>query len=118
MRNYLLNDYYLRNKNQEVFGLSNYDVFTSNGDYFIDLLIPGIEKKDIKIDYNDGKLTIRGERKEKDGVDYLNKNSFFGKIVENYKIPFEPEKIKAELNNGVLRICLKRKKKDIPSIEF
>lgn len=100
--------------------LMSYDFgsIESSGNYFLEIMLPGFEKEDINIDYNEKELIIKAERKENEKFEYYSKGSFFGKINERFKLSFEPEEIDAKYENGVLRVELKRKKKDIPKIKF
>ena len=89
-----------------------------SGDYFIDVMLPGFKKENIKLDYDNKSIIVKAERTEDDNISYALKNSGFGKISERWKISFEPKEINATYENGVLRILMKRKKEDIPKINF
>lgn len=95
-----------------------YDTYEHKGDFYIELMLPGFKKEDIKIDYDDKKINIKIERNKNEEFDYYKNNSFFGKATETFKIHFEPESIDAEFNEGVLRLKLKKKESNIPIIKF
>ena len=95
----------------------NYDTYKIDDDFYIDVMLPGFKKEDIKLDYDDRLLTIKIERAKRDDVEYEIVRSFYGKSQKVFSLEFEPEKIEAEFENGVLRIKLKKKKSKI-SIKF
>jgi len=74
--------------------------------------LPGIEKKDIKIEIKDNALYLAGERKsdEKKDVSYHRRERIFGTFRRQIALPYkvEPEKILAKLEEGVLTIEIER----------
>jgi HSP20 family protein len=85
--------------------------------------LPGMKKEDIKITYENGLLTISGERKreEKDGDhNYYCIERRFGSFSRSVKLPIEvqADKIKANYNDGILHLTLPkaeaRKPHEIP----
>ena len=91
------------------FGISpSYDVEETDTHYVYAIDIPGIDKKDIKIEAVANSLVITGERREdsKNG----NKSRFrrFGRFQKIFTLPhvIDPKKIEAGYENGVLRIAI------------
>jgi len=79
-----------------------------------DLLLPGIESKDIDIRFENGVLTLRGERKleHEDKRDkYHRVELSYGTFTRSFSLPgtIDAEKIKAESKNGVLTVLLPKK---------
>ena len=79
--------------------------------YHIDADLPGIDKKDIKVDIHKNVLTISGERKTKDEVkeeDYYKVETSFGKFSRSFTLPenADVENITATGDNGVLEIVI------------
>jgi HSP20 family protein len=79
--------------------------------YFLDLAIPGIDKKDLKIDVNEDVLTISHEsesesEKNKDG--YKRKEFSYSAFSRSFYIPenTDREKIEANYKDGVLSVAL------------
>lgn len=73
--------------------------------------IPGVDPKDIDVQFHDGMLTIRGEKKtEKDDKekDYHLVERSYGMFERSFTLPFEVEsdKIEASFDKGVLRVSL------------
>lgn len=86
------------------------DVYEEKDKYLLTLDTPGIKEEDIKIEYNDGELTIRCERKfEKNENSKVHRRErFYGKYARSFAIneSIKDDEIKAELKDGVLSIIL------------
>jgi HSP20 family protein len=83
--------------------------------YYIEVDLPGVDKKDIDIDVNENTLTISGERKISDKVeedDFYKVESVFGKFERSFSLPedADPNKIEAKNENGVLEVVIPKKK--------
>ncbi len=76
--------------------------------------IPGIDEKDVEIEFADGVLTIRGEKKleqeEKDKGYYLMERSY-GSFIRRIPVPVDvdEERIDAKFEKGVLTVTLPKK---------
>jgi len=97
---------------------TKYDVYVLDDDTYIDVMLPGFEKDNIKIDYFDKKLSINAKRTVDENKRYQIKKSFFGEFEETFIIGFEPEEIEGGYENGVLTLKLKRSEKEKPKIKF
>ncbi len=79
--------------------------------FFVKLEVPGIEPKDIEVLYQNGMLTVRGEKKtemeEKDARHYRTERSW-GTFVRNLRLPaaVDEKMIAATFKNGVLTVTL------------
>ena len=94
--------------------------FAEKADVFmVKLEVPGIEPKDIEVLYQNGLLTIRGEKKseieEKDARYYRTERSY-GSFARSFSLPnvVDTEKIKAEYKDGVLNVTLPTKEEAKP----
>ena len=79
--------------------------------YFLDLAIPGIDKKDLKIDINEDVLTISSEKKsenEEESDGYKRKEFSYSSFCRSFYIPenASKEKIEASCKDGVLNVTL------------
>ncbi|EJF08523.1 MULTISPECIES: Hsp20/alpha crystallin family protein [Pontibacter] len=79
---------------------------TENG-YEIEVALPGIRKEDISIDFQEGKLTISGERrfeKKEEGRRYQMLETQYGTFSRSFYLPdnVNADKISAQLQDGVL----------------
>ena len=87
------------------------DVFARNGDLVVRLDLPGMDLKNIHIQYAEGELVVTGERKEVKEIkeeDYFRKESFYGTFERHLPLPKEIKEsdIKATYDNGVLEIVM------------
>jgi HSP20 family protein len=85
--------------------------------YVLDLAIPGMDKKDLKIDINEDVLTISSETKSeteesKDG--YKRKEFSYSSFCRSFYIPenVERDKIEANYKDGVLSVALPKQKEE------
>ncbi|WP_419766357.1 MAG: Hsp20/alpha crystallin family protein [Arcobacter sp.] len=79
--------------------------------YHIDVDLPGVNKKDIKVDIHKDILTISGERKTKEEIkedDYYKIETSFGKFSRSFNLPenADLENIEASGENGVLEVVV------------
>ncbi len=90
------------------------DVRDSNGEITVTSELPGLNEKDIEVSVSDDTLTIRGEKKaekeEKGEGRYWMERSY-GAFYRNIPLPcpVDPNRVAAQLKNGVLEIHLPKK---------
>lgn len=73
--------------------------------------LPGIDKKDLKVNLENNLLTIRGERKaerEEKGKNYYRSERAFGTFQRTFTVSerVKSDSIKADYKNGVLTVTL------------
>ena len=99
------------------------DVFETTDGYVFRMEVPGIQKEDISIEFKDGSLMVRGERKSDTEVkqdDYHRVESYSGTFYRSFRLPetVDHQKIDASLKNGILRLTIakaeEKKPKTIP----
>ncbi|MDR2910049.1 MAG: Hsp20/alpha crystallin family protein [Bacteroidales bacterium] len=85
--------------------------------YSLDLAVPGMDKKDLKIDINDDVLTVSAESKqetaeEKDG--YWKEEFNYSSFCKSFQIPenIDRDKITAGYRDGVISILLPKSGED------
>ena len=116
-RNYYLNDYF------DLFDKTGYkekeymktDIFESNNRYIIETDLPGIKKENIKINYENGYLTITVTKNTltSNPSTYIRRERFYGEIKRSFYIGIKKETdIKATYHEGILKISFP--KEDIP----
>ena len=88
----------------------NCDIYEKEGKYNVVLDIPGFDKKDIKIDVENGYLTVKAYRKEEnDEKDkhYIKRERVYGSFKRQFYIgDVDTEDIKAEFKDGTLKIIV------------
>lgn len=87
------------------------DIREKEGEYALDIDLPGFNKEDIKIDLTDGYLTVSASRTEttesKDKHNtYLHQERFMGECSRSYYVGenLKEEDIRANFKNGTLEI--------------
>lgn len=95
------------------------DVKESEKDYTLEVELPGINKKDINIDFHDGYLTVsatrehRQDEQDKKG-NYIRRERSYGNFSRSFYVgDIDKKDIDASLEGGILKIVLpKQEKKD------
>ncbi|GAA4310001.1 Hsp20/alpha crystallin family protein [Nibribacter koreensis] len=77
----------------------------------IEVSLPGLKKEDISLDFQQGRLTISGERQfnqEKKEKRYHMVESQYGSFSRSFQLPdvVDPKNIEAVFENGVLRVTV------------
>lgn len=84
------------------------DIYEKDGDYHIEMDVPGFNKEDINIDIKDGYLNISAERKnetKEEDKNYIRKERVYGAFKRSFYIgDIEVNDIKAKFENGMLKI--------------
>lgn len=96
------------------------DVEDNGKEYLIEAEMPGVDKKDINVELNDGKLTIsitRDESSETKKKNFIHKERCYNSMSRSiYLEDSKPDAIKAKLENGVLKIIVPKVEKPNNSI--
>jgi HSP20 family protein len=90
------------------------DIRESDDEFIVTAELPGLEKDQVNVEYKDGVLTLRGERKQEREVkeeNYHRMERSFGAFHRSFTLPgaIDEEKIGAKMKNGVLEIRLPKK---------
>jgi HSP20 family protein len=85
------------------------DIFETTDEYVFKLDVPGLSKEDVKVEIENGVLTISGTRKEDKEAkkeDYLRIESYEGAFSRSFTLPknVDAEKVVANIKNGVLEL--------------
>ena len=80
--------------------------------------VPGMDEKDLRINYEDGLLTVSGERQfeRKDDHNYHRIERSYGSFVRTFSLPrsVDASKIAANYRNGILEISIPKKEEAKP----
>ncbi len=80
-------------------------------EFVVQFDIPGVKKEEVKIEFENGRITVSGERKksteEKDEKHFLSE-TYFGSFMRSFTLPtaVDENKIDAKYESGVLTIAL------------
>lgn len=84
------------------------DIYEKDGRVFIELDTPGFKKENIKIDIDDGYLTIEGEtntENDDSSKNYIRKERFSSSFKRQFYVgKVEENDINAKFNDGVLLV--------------
>ena len=117
-RNYYLNDYF------DMFNMPlnkeymKSDIYELDNKYYLEIDLPGIKKENIKINYENGYLTISAEKNvlSSGPNTYIRRERFYGEIKRSFYIGMKKDTdLKAKYINGILTITFP--KADIPKKE-
>ena len=89
------------------------DVVENDKEFLLKFDVPGIDKKDIDIEVQNGMLTVSGERSYENKDDRKHRiESYYGSFSRSFTLPenVSENDIKAEQHNGVLSLHLKKNK--------
>lgn len=85
----------------------------ANDNYLVEVELPGIKKEEVTIEVSGRRLTVRGERKQRDRVGVLRHNErIVGSFCYEVMLPDEVDvdKIDASLAEGVLTVKVPKTK--------
>ncbi len=92
------------------------DIRETEGEYIIEMELPGFKKEDVEAELKDGYLTVRAEHhennEEKDKAGhYIRKERYFGNFARSFYVGdvVTQEDIKAEFKDGILTLDVPKK---------
>ena len=85
------------------------DVFEDDGAYTFRADLPGLDKKDVNVSFEDNVLTLAGERhfeEKEDKGQYRRLERRYGKFTRSFSLPgqIESSKVDASFTDGVLSV--------------
>ena len=111
--NFFKNDYHENHVSRCSSPATN--IFESENDFRIEMLLPGLNREDVQMVYQNNLLTIKVEKEhnENDEQSYKYAHREFGSFnfEKQYKLPksVDTEKINAKFENGILLVTLPKK---------
>jgi len=95
------------------------DVQETESEYLIKADLPEVKKDDVKVELQDGLLTVEGERKqekEEKGKKFHKIEREYGKFVRRFALPTDVDgaKAQAEFKEGVLSVHLPKSARATP----
>ena len=102
------------------------DIKEKTDKYLIGIELPGYQKENIKIDVEDGYLTVHAEinsdNEEKEEAKFVRRERYVGSCSRSFYVGNEvkSEDIKASFKNGILKIEVPKKeyKKELPEKKY
>jgi HSP20 family protein len=90
-------------------GWPHTDIVETDKEYRVTADLPGLEEKDIELTFEDGVLTLKGEKKvEHDSNGMLHSERYYGRFQRALSIgpDVDKDKVNASFKNGVLTVVL------------
>ncbi|MDD4088362.1 MAG: Hsp20/alpha crystallin family protein [Tissierellia bacterium] len=98
------------------------DVQENDSDYLIEAELPGVDREEVNIDMNEGRMTISVQREEninEENKNYVHKERRFSSMSRSlYLDGAKSTGIKAKLENGVLNIKVPKENKPDSSVKI
>ncbi|MFD2203439.1 Hsp20/alpha crystallin family protein [Shivajiella indica] len=93
------------------------NVIENDKEFKLELSAPGFDKKDFKVEVNDGILNISAEKEKKfeeEKENYRKKEFSYSSIRRSFRLPetVMDEKIDAKYENGILNVVLPKNDKE------
>jgi HSP20 family protein len=90
------------------------NVTETTKEFKVELAAPGLEKKDFKVEVENGVLTVSAEKqeeKEENDKNWIRKEFSYNQFARSFQLPDNTlaDKIDAKYENGVLKIALPKK---------
>jgi HSP20 family protein len=94
--------------------LPSVNVTETPKDFTIEVAAPGLERKDFKVEVENGMLNISSEKKEEKeekGKNWLRKEFSYNQFCRSFQVPDNilADKIDAKYENGLLKVVLPKK---------
>ena len=90
------------------------DISETDKEYLIRAALPAVKKEDVKVSYENGVLTVSGERRQEEQKDekFHRIESYYGNFLRSFALPdaIDEEAIRAESREGVLTIHVPKAK--------
>jgi HSP20 family protein len=93
------------------------DIHETENDVSIEAELPGMTKKDIHVEVADQQLKISGERKYERQDDKAHRiERRYGRFERSFYLgeDVDPSSVSAEMNDGILKLSMKKKEKAKP----
>ena len=102
------------------------DIKEKEKEYLIEMDLPGYEKENIKIEIENGYLTVQANRseskEEKEEGKFVRKERYSGECSRSFYIgeDVKEEEIKASFKNGILKLVVPKKgtEKELPEKKY
>ena len=90
------------------------DIAEDDKQIMIDVDLPGIDEKDLKVEMEGNSLIISGRREQtekEETANYIRQERWYGEFYRSFTLPesADLDKIEARYNNGILQITIPKK---------
>lgn len=93
------------------------DISETDGEYLLKAQLPGVNKEDVHVTFDDGMLTVSGERKqekEEKGEKFHRIESLHGTFSRSFSLPdaIDATSIRAEGKDGIVTVHVPKSKSE------
>jgi HSP20 family protein len=97
------------------------DISETDKEYLIRAALPAVKKDDVKVTYENGVLTLSGERRQKEeqkDEKFHRVESYYGNFSRTFALPdvIEEDALKAESKDGVLTIHVPKAQSEVKKL--
>lgn len=97
------------------------DISETDESFEVEAALPGVKPEDVEVQIHGDVVTIRGEAKEEEeekGKSWLRRERRYGVFARSFTLPtgVDPDKAKAEFEDGVLRLELPKSETEKPKV--
>lgn len=114
-RQYYLDDFFEDFVTHKDNSMMKCDIYEKDGNYNIEVDLPGFDKKDIKLECKNGYLSITAKREKKEessNKTYIKKERSYGEYTRTFYLgEIDTNSIEAKFNNGTLCITVPKEEK-------
>lgn len=94
------------------------DISETENNFEVSVALPGMNKDDINVDLENGRLTVSGERKfenEENGKNFHRVESSFGSFSRSFQLPdtIEEDSVVAKYQDGILNITIDKSEEKV-----
>jgi HSP20 family protein len=110
-------DFFTKGLSRQANSLPAVNIREDEKNYFLELAVPGMDKKDLKIDIDEDVLTISSEQKnenEESREGYTRKEFSYASFVRSFYIPdnVKSDQIQANYKDGILIVSFPKMEED------
>lgn len=97
------------------------DFSESKDSFLVRAEIPGLDPKDVKVEYHEGMLVLHGEKKresEEKGERFYRMERSHGTFMRTFRLPaaIDPKRIVATFKNGLLTVTLPKTAESVGNV--
>ncbi|MDD2489959.1 MAG: Hsp20/alpha crystallin family protein [Bacilli bacterium] len=88
------------------------DIYEEDDNYVVEMDIPGFNKEDLLVDYNNGYLNIiaKKETEQEENKNYIRRERYYGEYKRSFYVgDIDESLIKANFENGILKVIFPKK---------
>lgn len=111
------NDFFERGTGTREISYLKTDIYEKEDAYYLKIEVPGFNKNDLDISYENGYLTVTARKKEEieEEGEYIRKERYTSEMQRSFYVGERKEdSIKANYENGILTISLEKEEEKTP----